>query len=161
GRGSRVRIILPLTLAILPVLMLRQAGQVYAVPLAAVREVIDIEAAQMREAGGRPAALLRGGVLPGPSLDDLLGPSARPPGPTGVVANVGGRMLVLRTDEVVGQDEVMIKPLESIKPRGVAGATQSGDGALVLVLELGELVEAQAQVGRMTNPPAFFPAPGR
>ena len=49
--------------------------------------------------------------------------------------------LVLGVDGLMGQDEVMIKPLAGVKPRGVAGATISGEGALVLVLELHELLE--------------------
>jgi two-component system chemotaxis sensor kinase CheA len=60
----------------------------------------------------------------------------------GVVATIGDRTVVLQADQVIGQDEVMIKPLEGIKPRGIAGATLSSEGVLVLVLELHELLEA-------------------
>ena len=50
--------------------------------------------------------------------------------------------MILAVDSLLGQDEVMIKPLEGIKPKGVSGATLSGEGLLVLVLELRELMES-------------------
>jgi two-component system chemotaxis sensor kinase CheA len=140
GQGSRVTIVLPLTLAILPVLMLRSGEQPYAMPLSAVREVIAIDSATVQSVSGRPALAIRGDVLPLVPLSRLVGEGG--PGAVGVVATIGDRTVVLQADQVIGQDEVMIKPLEGIKPRGIAGATLSSEGVLVLVLELHELLEA-------------------
>ena len=140
GRGSRVTISLPLTLAILPVLMIRQGGQVYALPLSAVREIISIEPERMQSVSGHPSLVVRGRVLPVFELADLLGRPRSASSLIGVVAADGERGYVLAVDSLVGQDEVMIKPLEGIKPSGVAGATLSGEGVLVLVLEMHELL---------------------
>jgi two-component system chemotaxis sensor kinase CheA len=57
--------------------------------------------------------------------------------------NHGDTRLILGVDEVSGQAEVMIKPLAGMKPHGVAGATLSGEGVLVLVLDLNELLEGK------------------
>lgn len=140
GRGSRVSISLPLTLAILPVLMMRVAAQVYAVPLSSVREIIPLDTGQLQLVGGMPSVTVRGEVLPVLPLAGLLGAPCPVPSPVGVVVTVREKDLVIGVDSLAGQDEVMVKPLEGLKPRGVTGATLSGDGVLVLVLELHELL---------------------
>jgi len=141
GQGSTVTIVLPLTLAILPVLMLREGAQTYAVPLSSVREVVGLDAADTQWVGGRAALVIRGEVLPLVPLAPLLGLATGAPGGVGIVTTLGERTIVLHVGAVLGQDEVMIKPLEGLKPRGVAGATLSGEGQLVLVLELQDLLE--------------------
>jgi two-component system chemotaxis sensor kinase CheA len=145
GQGTRVTIRLPLTLAILPVLMLKLGSQPYAVPLAAVRESIELAHTRVQKVGGRPHVVVRGEVLPLVELGRLLGRPSERPSTLGVVVTLLEQSFVLGVDELLGQDEVMIKPLEGVKPRGVAGATISGEGELVLVLELHELLhDAQA-----------------
>lgn len=142
GRGSRIIISLPLTLAILPVLMLKQAEQTYALPLSSVREIISLNESQIQSVSGTPNIIVRGTVLPILDLAALLGkPRAAGMAPLGIVIVSGDRSFILGVDSMVGQDEVMIKPLEGLKPKGVAGATLSGEGVLVLVLELNELLQ--------------------
>ena len=140
GRGSRFIISLPLTLAIMPVLALAVCGQRYALPLASVREVIGCDAARIESVSGVPAMRLRGEALP---FVDLAGPLGRPrsaPCRVAVVAQAGEQTVVLGADACFGRDEVMLKPLLGFKPRGVAGATLAGDGSLVVVLDLDELL---------------------
>jgi two-component system chemotaxis sensor kinase CheA len=140
GKGSRFVIRLPLTLAILPVLMLEVCGQSYALPLSAVCEVLAIEPAALRLVSGQQAMMVRGLALP---LIDLAGPLARPraeAAAVAIIAKVGNQVVALGADICFGQDEVMLKPLEGFKPRGVAGATLGGDGSLVVVLDLAELL---------------------
>lgn len=141
GEGSRVTIFLPLTLAILPVLMMKQGGQTYAMPLNAVREIVNIEPHHLQSVAGNPNLVVRGEVLPVFELADLLNKPKGGDSLVGVVATSGDRGYVLAVDSFVGQDEVMIKPLEGVKPKGVAGATLSGEGVLVLVLEMHELLQ--------------------
>jgi two-component system chemotaxis sensor kinase CheA len=140
GRGSRVTLTLPLTLAIMPVLALGVCGQRYALPLAAVQEVLNADPAGLDAVAGVPALRVRGEALP---FIDLAGPlgrvRAQPPS-VAVIAQVGERLLALGADLCYGRDEVMLKPLAGFKPRGVAGATLAEDGSLVVVLELGELL---------------------
>jgi len=139
GRGTRIVIALPLTLAILPVLMFRLARQIYSVPLSLVREIIALEPDRLQSVGGRPSMIVRGNVLPVIKLADLVGGDAGGAA-VGLVIQHGPQSLVLAVDSFVGQDEVVIKALEGFKPRGVAGATLSPDGSVVLVLDLTELL---------------------
>jgi two-component system chemotaxis sensor kinase CheA len=141
-----VTIVLPLTLSILPVLMLRLDAQPLAIPLAAVREVIPLDGTHIHYVSGRPALLVRGEALPIVDLAERMGFSSRGTCSAGIVAQVGSHTVVLRVDAVIGQDEVMIKPVEGVKPRGVAGATLSGDGVLVLVLDLNELLSCPQEL---------------
>jgi two-component system chemotaxis sensor kinase CheA len=139
GRGTTIRIVLPLTLAILPVLMFRLQCQPYAIPLALVREIVRIAPADIRLVSGRRSLLMRGQVMPVIDVAELLG-RERDANEIGVVVQMGMQSLVLAVDSFVGQDEVVIKALEGFKPKGVAGATLGADGALVLVLDLAQLL---------------------
>jgi two-component system chemotaxis sensor kinase CheA len=141
GMGSHIVVSLPLTLAILPVLMLKLVDQPYAIPLSAVREIIPLRQEEMHNIGNAQALTIRGEVLPVIDLAVLLGRARTAPPTLAVVLAYGERQLVLGVDGFIGQDEVMIKPLEGIHPKGVAGATLSGDGTLVLVLEMKQLLD--------------------
>jgi two-component system chemotaxis sensor kinase CheA len=141
GVGSHIVVSLPLTLAILPVLMLKLVDQPYAIPLSAVREIIPLRQEEMHKVGSTQAMTIRGEVLPVLDLAALLGRERKEPPTLAVVLAYGERQLVLGVDGFIGQDEVMIKPLEGIHPKGVAGATLSGDGTLVLVLEMKQLLD--------------------
>ena len=140
GRGSRTTISLPLTLAIMPVLMTRIEGQMFAIPLSAVREIISLDASIIQTVAGGSSISVRGEVLPVVYLTELLGRTRNSVSNVGVVVSVPGGRCILAVDSVAGQDEVMVKPLEGLKPRGVSGATLSGDGMLVLALDLHELL---------------------
>ncbi|MES2352876.1 MAG: chemotaxis protein CheA [Pseudomonadota bacterium] len=142
GRGSRFTIVLPLTLAILPVLVVQLAAQPFALPLAAVREVINLKQRDIQQISGKPSMVIRGEVLPVFRLADLLGWSSDSMGGVGVVTEMAGMNFVLTVDSFVGRDDVVIKPLDAFKPKGVAGATLSREGILVLVLDLRELMES-------------------
>jgi two-component system chemotaxis sensor kinase CheA len=140
GHGTVITVSLPLTLAILPVLVVRLGSQPFAVPLSMVREIIPVAAAEIQRVSGRATMVVRDEVLPVRTLADLLGwPSEGLPA-YGVLMQSAENAFVLGVDSFVGRDDVVIKPLEDIKPRGVAGATLSGDGDVVLVLDMEELL---------------------
>lgn len=143
GHGSTITILLPLTLAILPVLMLKLEEQIYSLPLSCVREIIPIEEDKVQYVGGKPTMVVRGEVIPLLDLATLIGRESAPTPKVGVLTISGNKACILAVDSLVGQDEVMIKPLDGVKPKGVAGATLSGEGLLVLVLELRELIEGK------------------
>ncbi|MCC7116682.1 MAG: chemotaxis protein CheA [Burkholderiales bacterium] len=143
GRGTCISISLPLTLAILPVLMFRLESQPYAIPLAVVREIVRIVPDDVQLVGGRPSVVMRGDVLPLIDLAALLG-RPRGEGAIGIVIQSAHQSVVLMVDSFVGQDEVVIKALDAYKPRGVAGATLANDGTLVLVLDLAEILPPNA-----------------
>jgi two-component system chemotaxis sensor kinase CheA len=142
GEGTTFTISLPLTLAILPVLVVRVSGQPFAVPLSLVREIIPIRPDEVQEVAGKATMLVRDEVLPLRSLSSLIGWARERPPAYGVLMQTAIDSFILAVDGFVGRDDVVIKPLEDIKPKGIAGATLSGDGSIVLVLDMEELLAA-------------------
>ena len=142
GNGTTFRIALPLTLAILPVLVVTQNNQPFAVPLSLVHEIIPLEAAQIRPVGGRATMVVRDDVLPVRTLATLLGREQQGYPRFGVLMQSALGAFILAVDGYVGREDVVIKPLEDVKPRGIAGATLSGSGSVVLVLDMQQLFDA-------------------
>jgi two-component system chemotaxis sensor kinase CheA len=140
GRGSTFSISLPLTLAILPVLVVKANQQSFALPLALVREIIQIRPLEVQEVAGRATMLVRDEVLEIRSLSRLIGWQPSCPPAYGVLLNAAIGSFILGVEGFVGRDDVVIKPLEDIKPKGIAGATLSGDGSVVLVLDMEQLL---------------------
>lgn len=140
GGGTTFTILLPLTLAIMPVLVVVVQKQPFAVPLAMVREIITLNHNQVQEVSGRATMVVRDEVLPIRSLSHLLGWSHDAPPQFGVLMQTSTTNFILAIDDFVGRDDVVIKPLEAIKPKGIAGATLSGDGSVVLVLDMEEVL---------------------
>jgi two-component system, chemotaxis family, sensor kinase CheA len=140
GQGTTISIVLPLTLAILPVLVVRLGDQPFALPLSMVREMIPIEAERIQAVNGRATMNLRNEVLPVTTLAELLEWPIESKPKFGVLLQAAARSLVLAVDGFVGRDEVVIKPLQGVKPKGIAGATMNGDGSVVLVLDMEALL---------------------
>lgn len=140
GQGTTFTISLPLTLAILPVLVVRLNNQSFAVPLSLVREIIPMKPDDLQRVSGRAAMVVRDEVLPVRSLAKLIGWESRQPPAYGVLMHAAESTFILAVDGFVGRDDVVIKPLADIKPKGIAGATLSGDGSIVLVLDMEELL---------------------
>jgi len=140
GQGTTFTISLPLTLAILPVLVVRLNDQSFAVPLSLVREIIPMKANDLQRVSGRATMVVRDEVLPVRSLARMIGWEARQPPAYGVLMHAAESTFILAVDGFVGRDDVVIKPLADIKPKGIAGATLSGDGSIVLVLDMEELL---------------------
>ncbi|HEY9102560.1 chemotaxis protein CheA [Chitinimonas sp.] len=141
GEGTRFAISLPLTLAILPVLVVKVCDQPFGVPLAMVREIIPIRPEQVQEVSGRATIVVRDEILSVRSLARLLGWAETQTPQFGVLMQTGEHSFILAIDSFIGRDDVVIKPLQNIRPRGVAGATLSGDGSVVLVLDMEDLLE--------------------
>lgn len=142
GEGSRFTISLPLTLAILPVLVVRVCDQPFAVPLAMVREIIPIRHDQIQEVSGRATIVVRDEILSVRSLARLLGWEEVQLPQFGVLMQSAEHSFILAVDSFIARDDVVIKPLQNIRPKGVAGATLSGDGSVVLVLDMEDLLGA-------------------
>ncbi len=140
GGGTTFSILLPLTLAIMPVLVVVVQSQPFAVPLAMVREIIPLRHEDVQEVSGRATMVVRDEVLPIRSLSHLLGWSHTQAPQFGVLMQSSSTNFILAIDDFIGRDDVVIKPLEAIKPKGIAGATLSGDGSVVLVLDMEEVL---------------------
>lgn len=145
GQGSSFRILLPLTLAILPVLMVRLGEQPFAVPLSMVREIIPIHPEDVQRVSGKATMVVREEVLPIRTLASLIGWQQTTVPAFGVLMQSGDSSFIMAIDSFIGQADVVIKSLLDIKPRGIAGATLTGDGAIVLVLDMDELLRMQTQ----------------
>jgi two-component system, chemotaxis family, sensor kinase CheA len=146
GHGSELELAVPLTLAVLRVLMVRTGNRLLALPLGNVEEVFELDADQDCLLDGRLVARHRGRALP---LVDMVGW-------TGVAAeavrhvavlHIGHQRLGCLVHEVLGREDVIVKPLGHLFDGvpGVAGATVTGDGRLALVMDLAGLADAAAQ----------------
>ena len=140
GQGTTFIISLPLTLAILPVLLVRLGDQPLAVPLSMVREILPIEAEKVQEVGGRATMVVRGEVLPIVPLAKLLGwPQEHQP-EYGVLMQTAEHSFILAIDSFAGREDAVIKSLDDFRPEGVAGVTTLSNGQIVLILDMKELL---------------------
>jgi two-component system chemotaxis sensor kinase CheA len=147
GHGVTFRIQLPLTLAILDGLLLRVGRQRFVLPLVSIVESIAPRSEQLRTvAGGSEVIVLRGEALPVARLNRLLHVCGADEGDTGglaVIVENRGQRLALLVDELLGQQQVVIKSLETNfrKVEGAAGATILGDGQPALILDVAAIAE--------------------
>lgn len=140
GKGTSFIISLPLTLAILPVLLVRLGEQPFAVPLSLVREILPIESSEVQEVGGRATMVVRGEILPVLPLAYLLGwPQEQVP-EYGVLMQTAEATFILAIDSFAGRDDAVIKSLDDFRPKGVAGVTTLSNGQIVLILDIKELL---------------------
>ncbi len=145
GVGTRFEITLPVTLAIIRALVVKASGRTYAVPLNSVLELLEVRAADVRSVGARDAISLRGATLPLTSLSRFFAAGDRPPPDPlyVVVTGLAQERLGLAVDELLGQQDIVVKPLGSILAgvRGIAGVTDLGRRTTVLVLDVGAIIE--------------------
>lgn len=152
GKGTSVAITIPLTVAILPAMMVGVGEEVYAVPLNNVLEIVKPDPASLSSIGGRSVMRLRDSVLPLISAAELFElPAADVQTPFAVVLSMNNSRVGLLVTRMIGQQEIVIKPLDGVGTRGGAagGATVRDDGGVSLIIDVAELIR-MAQ-GR-TNP---------
>ncbi len=146
GAGTRVLIRLPLTLAILDGMTVSVAGETLILPLAYVLEALQPQADDIRTMAGEGRVLrVRGEYLPILSLGDYYGyPTAPAADPLVVVVEGDGQKIALEVDELLGQQQVVVKNIENNYRRisGVSGATILGDGRVALIVDIGGLVRS-------------------
>ncbi len=145
GTGTLFRIKIPLTLAIIPALLVHVAGEIFTIPLSAVDETIRIRPNEISSIEGMEVYYLRETTLPLIRIAQVLKMDA--PAPVGnevfvVVVNTGNRQAGLVVDKLRGREEVVIKPLEDYlqEKSGFSGATILGDGSISLILDVSDLV---------------------
>ncbi len=150
GKGTTITIKLPLTLAILPSLMVDIAGNVFAMPMEAVTEIVSVGRDQVSKVQGRMMATVRGRVVSMVRLGDLLAfhrggdtlQTRETAETTLVVVNDSGREAGLAVDRVIGEEDVVIKSIaenyENVQ--GIAGASILGNGRVALILDIPALI---------------------
>lgn len=143
GKGTRVLVRIPLTLAIIPALTIRTGGERYAIPQANLVELVRVETGRedrIEMLHGKPVYRLRGRLLPLLDLNDQLGVAARPADEARsiVVVQASGVRFGLLVDEILETEEIVVKPLgRHVKALDAyAGTTILGDGRVALILDI-------------------------
>ena len=145
GRGTKVTLKLPLTLAIVQALMVEVADETYAIPLGTVRETQVINPTDIKTVQNHEAVFLREETIPLVRLDALLGTErvldGNEPFPV-VIAEVGTRLVGVGVHELLGQQEIVIRSLDKFLKgvEGFAGATILGTGRVALILDIPSLL---------------------
>jgi two-component system chemotaxis sensor kinase CheA len=143
GRGSAITLKLPLTLAIVAVLLIESGRERYALPVSVIEQVIEVRANEVQHAQGRDMITYEGELVPLLELATLLGcpQESRPSFRAVVLSEMRGRLVGLAVDRLIGYREVVVKSLgKALKGlRGFAGVTILGDGSTVLILDLNTL----------------------
>jgi two-component system chemotaxis sensor kinase CheA len=142
GKGTTFIISLPLTLAILPVLLVQLGSQPFAVPLSMVREILPVEIGAVQEVGGRATMVVRGEVMPVYPLSYILGWPPEGVPEYGVLMQTAEHAFILAIDGFMGREDAVIKSLDDFRPKGVAGVTTLSNGQIVLILDMKELLGA-------------------
>jgi len=145
GVGTTVTLTIPLTLALLRVLLLERGGQTFGLPLASVEEVVTVT--QTVSLAGRAALELRNRSIPLSDLADTVGADVPPlcEQPTAVIVASSGRRVAAACDRIVGELEVVTKSLGPLLAglSGYLGAAILGDGGIALILDPAFVTQAQ------------------
>lgn len=152
NKGTTIEIKVPLTLAILPTLMVQISGRTFALPLTSVSEIFYLDLSTMRNVDGQNTIVIRDKAVPlfflkqwfeNAPIDEYLQGKAHI-----VLVQVPASNLVgFVVDDLVGQEEVVIKPLDSLLRHtpGMSGATITSDGGIALILDIQGLIRAYAR----------------
>ena len=167
GQGTTVRVKIPLTLAIVPALVVTCAGERYAIPQLSLVELVRLEGEKSSRSvewvHGAPVYRLRGRLLPLLYLDRELGVAAQSNGETGetgavniVVLQADERQFGLVVDQISDTEEIVVKPLRK-QLKGIktfAGSTIMGDGKVALILDVLGLAQRASVVNQSRERPA-------
>ncbi|WP_165664155.1 chemotaxis protein CheA [Metapseudomonas otitidis] len=152
GQGSKIVIKVPLTLAIMPTLMVMLGNQAFAFPLVNVNEIFHLDLSRTNVVDGQEVVIVRDKALPLFYLKRWLvrGASYEEQGEGHVVIlSVGTQRIGFVVDQLVGQEEVVIKPLGKMLQGtpGMSGATITGDGRIALILDVPSMLKRYARRG--------------
>ncbi len=154
GEGTRITIKVPLTLAIMPTLMIMLDQQAFALPLVSVNEIFHMDLTKTNIVDGQECITIRERAIPVFHLKRWLVSSAAnedaPDNAHVVIVSVGTQRVGFVVDQLIGQEEVVIKPLGKMLngTPGMAGATITGDGTIALILDVPSMLKCY--VGSMS-----------
>ena len=147
GKGTRIAIKVPLALAIMPALMVKLDDQAFAFPLMSVNETFQIDPARIKTDDGQAVITVRGKQLPLFYLKQWLveGSYATEMADSGhvVIVTVGSRRVGLVVDQLMGEEDIVIKPLGKLLQGtpGMAGATITSEGRIALILDIPSMLK--------------------
>jgi len=146
GKGSKFIIRLPLTLAIIQALLVKIGDEKYAIPLGAIREIVNIKPAELKMVRNQEVIFLRDMVIPVVRLDRIFSvpgmiPDSEKKHLTCVIVKKGDKQSAFIVDNLIGQQEIVIKSLGKILAgvKFIAGATILGDGNVALIIDVNSL----------------------
>jgi two-component system chemotaxis sensor kinase CheA len=136
GKGTRVVMSFPLTIGIIKSLLVSMGGRLFAIPIHSVLEIVSGDDAQISLVSGEEVLILRGNTIPLINLGEVLGIQIQKVGFV-VVVLIGNRRVAMAVEDMLGDEEVVIKPLGKFfgDVEGISGATITGDGSIVLILD--------------------------
>lgn len=140
GRGTEFTISLPLKLALLQVRQFKLNEKLLALPSPLVRGVFPIAQSDLQQVSGQTLMLVRGEILPVLPLAKLIGWNETKAPRTGVHIQLDNYQFIIAVDEDAGLNEVAFKSIDTMRPKGMAGASVSGDGSVMLILDVRELL---------------------
>ncbi|MDX2118316.1 MAG: chemotaxis protein CheA [Planctomycetota bacterium] len=159
GHGTTINITIPLTVAILPAMMVSISKEIYAIPLTNILEIVRPGKEEVTSIGGHSVMRLRDSVLPlvnGAEVFSL--PGERPDTPFAVVLSMNDKRVGLMVTGLIGQQEIVVKPLDDTHAGAekgpVSGATVRDDGGVSLIVDVAELLklaESKPARGAMNN----------
>ncbi|HHF2872655.1 TPA: chemotaxis protein CheA [Vibrio diabolicus] len=156
GKGTKITIKVPLTLAILPTLMVGVGGHPFALPLASVSEIFHLDLSRTNVVDGQLTIIVREKSIPLFYLQNwLASKSQNVEERTGhghvVIVQIGNQRVGFVVDTLIGQEEVVIKPLDNLLQGtpGMAGATITSDGHIALILDVPDLLKRYAAASRL------------
>lgn len=150
GKGSKILIKVPLTLAIMPTLMIGLGDQSFALPLVNVVEIFNLDLTQSKTVDGQECIVIRDKVFPVFHIKKWLvddpDKDTDPSEAHVVIVGVGTKQIGFVVDSLIGQEEVVIKPLGKTLQGtpGMAGATITGDGRIALIIDIPSLLQHHA-----------------
>ena len=154
GQGTKITMTLPITLAILQALLVRSGGRLFAIPMGSIQETIQLDSDQIKTMQGREVINLRDRTLPLLRLEKLFNLSDAEFTGNGdeqyaVIMGMANRTMGLVTQELLGKQDIVIKPLgESFASTvGLAGAAELGDQSTILVLDVAGLMMEAIRLG--------------
>lgn len=151
GVGTTMRVKIPLTVAIMTAMMVAVGDEIYAIPLSSITEIVKPDQAAISSIRGNKVMRLRDTVLPLLEGSELfnLPESKRKDSPFAVVLQMGDKRMGLMCTRLIGQQEVVIKPLDERTDRGgpISGATVRDDGGVSLIVDITKLFQITTKRG--------------
>lgn len=161
GTGTTFRIALPLSVSITQAVMVRAAGVALAIPIAFAESIVPRDEVAAVESFGRSRIRIGDAMTSVYDTRRMFGAEVAPHGGALIVCAVGSERIALQVDEVIGQEEIVVKSLGSLLDGHplFSGSTQRGDGELVLILDVPGVLEAEISETRGPSAPHARPAP--
>ena len=150
GKGTTLTITIPLTVAIMPAMMVAVGEDTFAIPLTNITEIVRPTPEMISAIGENPVIHLRGSVHPLLSARAVFdNPNPADPEPFVVVIGFNQKLVGLRVSRVIGQQEIVIKPLDDSYTQGgpFSGATIQEDGNVCLILDVVQLIRSNNKPG--------------